>query len=99
MNDDPEYRGLKETPIWRWGIYTTLFVGVLLWLSHALNDRTIFWGGMAGGVVVTVAFLGMNALLTNPKGRALVVRNLGLLISIYVLGTIGLFIWDMFNRK
>jgi hypothetical protein len=99
MNDDSEYRGLRETPIWRWGVYTTLFIGVIVWLSHTLNDRTIFWGGMAGGVVVTTAFCGMNALLTNPKGRVLIARNLGILISIYVLGTIVLFIWDMLTKK
>jgi hypothetical protein len=99
MNEDSEYRGLSETPLWRWIVYTVAFIGILMFLSHQLNDRTILWGGMAGGAVVTSCFWGMNAILINPKGRAFVLRNLGLLLAIYVLGTLALYIWDTLHRK
>jgi hypothetical protein len=41
----------------------------------------------------------MNAILINPKGRAFVLKNLGLLLAIYVLGTLALYIWDTLHRK
>ena len=99
MTDIPQYHGLKETPNWRWALYTIAYIGVLLFISHALNDRGIFWGGLIGGAIVTSCFLGMNALLSKPEGRAFVLRNLGILLAIYVLGTVALFIWDLFTKK
>ena len=81
-------------PPWRWFIYTSVFIGLLVLLSNKANDRVILWGGLIGGAVITTIFFGMNKLLTNTRGRAFVLRNIGIIWLIYIVGSIVLFVWD-----
>ena len=57
-------------------------------------DRIILIGAPIGLAVIVATFIGMDKLFKSPTGRSWVMRNLGLLLAIFVILQIILFIWD-----
>ena len=95
---DLQYRGLEQTPRWRWLVYGLLFVGAVAYLGFKF-DRTLLIGAPVGGAFIIAMFFGMDRLFKNPRGRAWVLRNLGWLILIFIVGRIALFVWDKIEDR
>ena len=101
MNEsEPEFRwrGLEQTPRWRWLIYGILFVAAVAYLGLKF-DRALLIAAPIGGAFVIAMFFGMDRLFKNPRGRAWVLRNLGWLFLIFIVGKIVLFVWDRFDEQ
>ncbi len=98
IDPDFRYRGLEQTPCWRWLVYGLLFVGAVAYLGFKF-DRTLLVAVPIGGAFVIAMFFGMDRLFKNPRGRAWLLRNLVWLILIFIVGKIALFVWDRIEER
>lgn len=76
INKPSNYQGLKQTPKWRWALYTLIFTAIVVFMGLKLNDKSVFIIGPAGAVIVIAIYLGLHKLYQVPSRRNQALRNL-----------------------
>ena len=88
-----KYRGLEETPKWRWALYLVLLFSLALFLGLKFHI-SIFIGTLVGSFILVCMFVGIDKLFKNPQGQSWLKQNYKFLLALFILGQIVLVVWD-----